>query len=111
MTAVSGFHGFHCKSCNLKIAESMFACPNCGSDHIETIPLKEQGSVYTFTVVHVGFGHMAEKAPYVLAIVETEENIKLTTVLEDADVNQVVIGKKVKFKRNDEKIGPVFQPA
>ncbi|TGN19864.1 Zn-ribbon domain-containing OB-fold protein [Leptospira idonii] len=111
MTAISGFHGFHCKDCDLKIAESMFACPSCGSDRIETIFLKEQGKVYTFTVVHVGFGHMAGKTPYVLAIVETEENVKLTTVLEDADVNQIAIGNKVKFKRNDDKIGPVFQPA
>ncbi|EOQ89357.1 PF01796 domain protein [Leptospira yanagawae serovar Saopaulo str. Sao Paulo = ATCC 700523] len=53
---------------------------------------------------------MAKRAPYVLAIVQTEENVKLTTVIDGVlDFNSVKIGDKVRFKTNDEAIGPLFQ--
>ncbi|EMY71843.1 PF01796 domain protein [Leptospira vanthielii serovar Holland str. Waz Holland = ATCC 700522] len=74
------------------------------------VDLKQNGIIHSFTVVHVGFGVMADRAPYVLAIVQTEENVKLTTVIEDVtDFHTVKIGDKVRFKNVDPKIGPIFQ--
>jgi len=74
--------------------------------------LADKGLIDTFTIVHVGFGHMADKAPYVLAIVELGDNTKLTAILEDvSDFKTIKIGTKVSLKRIDEKIGYVFTPA
>lgn len=102
--------GTHCKQCNFKVAELVDVCPSCGSESIETVDLKQNGIIHSFTVVYVGFGHMADRAPYVLAIVQTEENVKLTTVVEGVtNFESVKIGDKVRFKNVDPKIGPIFQ--
>mgnify|MGYP001283994583 CR=1 FL=1 len=70
---------------------------------------KETGHIYTFTVVHVGFGHMAKKAPYVLAIVDFENQEKVTAVIEDVtNFDSIKIGDLVKWKRLDEQIGPIY---
>lgn len=102
--------GIVCHKCQFKVAEVLDGCPSCGSESIETVELKQLGVIVSFTIVYIGFGHMAERAPYVLAIVQTEENIKLTTVIEGVtDFSSVKIGDQVRFKKLDEKIGPVFQ--
>ncbi len=68
------------------------------------------GIINTYTIVYVGFGHMADKVPYVLAIIEFPSKDKITAVIEDVtDFNSVKIGMSVALKRTDEKIGPVFQ--
>lgn len=110
MSVTQTFTGTICNHCNFKFAEVLKGCPSCGSESTEKVDLKENGTIHSFTVVYVGFGHMATRAPYVLAIVQTEENVKLTTVIEGVtDFSMVKIGDKVRFKGTDEKIGPVFQ--
>ncbi|TGL24025.1 hypothetical protein EHQ46_02515 [Leptospira yanagawae] len=109
MSPTETLTGIVCHNCQCKVAEVLDGCPSCGSESIETVELKQTGSIVSFTVVHVGFGHMAKRAPYVLAIVQTEENVKLTTVIDGVlDFNSVKIGDKVRFKTNDEAIGPLF---
>lgn len=106
------FLGLHCKACNFKYIESFITCPECGSENLEAVTLSGKGVIYTFTIVHVGFGHMAELAPYVLAIIETEEKVMVTTLIEGiADFSNIRIGLDVKFDRIEEKIGPVFRLA
>ncbi|TGM61754.1 Zn-ribbon domain-containing OB-fold protein [Leptospira vanthielii] len=110
MNVTETLPGTHCKQCNFKVAEVTEGCPSCGSESVEMVDLKQNGIIHSFTVVHVGFGVMADRAPYVLAIVQTEENVKLTTVIEDVtDFHTVKIGDKVRFKNVDPKIGPIFQ--
>lgn len=110
MSLTETLTGIVCHKCQFKVAEVLDGCPSCGSESIETVELKQLGVIVSFTIVYIGFGHMAERAPYVLAIVQTEENVKLTTVIEGVtDFSSVKIGDRVRFKKLDEKIGPVFQ--
>ncbi|TGL65546.1 Zn-ribbon domain-containing OB-fold protein [Leptospira jelokensis] len=110
MSLTETLTGIFCHKCQYKVAEVLDGCPSCGSESIETVELKQTGTIVSFTIVHVGFGHMAKRAPYILAIVQTEENVKLTTVIDGVvDFNSVKIGDKVRFKTNDEEIGPLFQ--
>ncbi|ABZ95748.1 hypothetical protein EHQ92_03240 [Leptospira biflexa] len=110
MTPTVTLTGIVCHKCQCKVAEVLDGCPSCGSESIETIELKQNGTIVSFTVVHVGFGHMASRAPYLLAIVQTEENVKLTTIIDGVtDFGSVKIGDTVRFKESDETIGPVFQ--
>ncbi|MBP6739434.1 MAG: OB-fold domain-containing protein [Leptospiraceae bacterium] len=103
--------GKKCNSCNFLMLEPSFACPSCGSDSLTEIEFKGEGTIYTYTVVNVGFGHLAAKAPYVLAIVDLSEGLKVLTIVEDANLQSVAIGDKVKFKHMDERHEPIFQAA
>lgn len=101
--------GKKCKECGFKMIEPSFACLSCGSENLEAIDYSGKGTIYTYTVVHVGFGHLAAKAPYVLAVVELAEGLKVLTRVEDADMQNVKIGDSVKFKYTDERKEPIFQ--
>ncbi|HMZ60588.1 MAG TPA: OB-fold domain-containing protein [Leptospiraceae bacterium] len=100
--------GKKCNSCGQHMLNPSFACANCGSDAIDVFEFKGTGEIYTFTVVMVGFGHLAPRAPYVLAIVSLEEGLKVLTIVEDLDKDKASIGIKVKFKRWEEGTGPIF---
>jgi uncharacterized OB-fold protein len=103
------FLGYRCEDCKFAVLEPIQSCPECGSQHLTTFSPSQNGKIYTYTVVYIGFGHMASRAPYVLAIIEMPDSLKLTAVLEDVlDFEQVVIGLDVSLKRVDETIGPIF---
>ncbi len=102
--------GTICLDCEYKVANVTDLCPSCGSENTESLVIENRGTIYSFTIVHVGFGHMASRVPYALAVIDTEDHIKLTTVVEDVpDLDSLKIGDKVRFKKMDEMIGPIFQ--
>ncbi|MCB1176477.1 MAG: OB-fold domain-containing protein [Leptospiraceae bacterium] len=103
--------GKSCSSCGFHMLNPSFICPNCGSDSLNEFDFDGSGKIYTYTVVSVGFGHLVDRAPYVLAIVELKEGLKVLTIIEDIDQKTVDIDKEVKFKRMEEGTGPIFQPA
>ena len=99
-----------CSSCGFHMLDPSFACMKCGSDALGEYTFNGSGKIYTFTVVMVGFGKLAERAPYVLAVVELNEGLKVITIVEDIDTNDVKIDQPVKFKHMEENTGPIFQP-
>lgn len=101
--------GKKCSSCGFETLEPSFCCPNCGHDELNEVIFEGSGTIYTYTVVHVGFGHLAERVPYVLAVVELKEGLKVLTIVEDIDINKAAINLPVKYKRTEEKVGPIFQ--
>ena len=100
--------GKKCKTCDFQMLDPSFSCPNCGSSNLEQFTFSGKGKIYTFTLVMVGFGHLASRAPYILAIVELEEGLKILTIVEDLDKDKVFIGNSVQFKRSEEGTGPIF---
>ena len=52
-------------------------CPQCGSDNMSWIPLSGKGTLYSVTIVHAAPPSFAADAPYTVAIVDTEENVRL----------------------------------
>jgi uncharacterized protein len=100
--------GKMCASCKHTMLDPSFLCPSCGSESLEEIQFQGQGTVYTFTIVMLGFGHLAKRAPYCLAIVELTEGLRILTILEDVKLDEVKIGDKVKFKHLEEGTGPIF---
>ena len=53
---------------------------------------------------------MAKRVPYVLAIVEMDqEKSRLLTILETSNnLETIAIGQKVSWKKTDEQLGPIF---
>lgn len=93
-------------------------------DPNERLPRDTTGVIYSFTIVHVGFGHMADKAPYALLMVEPESsdrsngsgNVTITKsadviqmgILYSPDISSLAIGQKVRFQEFDPEVGNVF---
>lgn len=110
-TTTAELKGKKCDSCGMLMVEPSFACPKCGNESLSDFVFEGTGKIYTFTVVMVGFGHLTNKTPYVLAVVELKEGLKILTVVEDIEIKKAAIGLDVRFKRIDEKSGPMFMPA
>ena len=90
-------------------------CANCWSDDgIRWVQASGKGTVWTYTVTYQnrtpGF---AEMVPYVLAVVELEEGVKMFTNIVDCNPREVTIGMPVEvtFVRATEQITvPYFRP-
>jgi uncharacterized OB-fold protein len=78
----------------------------------EWVESSGRGTVYTYSVVHRST-HPYPEVPYVMAIVELEEGVFLTTNVMDVDPETVAIGLpvRVSFEQSGSDLAlPVFVP-
>ena len=100
-----------CENCNKHIFYPRSICPNCFSEHISWVKSKGRGSIYSYTVVHRTFGPFEDQAPFVVAIVELDEGVRMLTRI-SGDRKQISIGKPVEItyeKIDDDLTLPYFQ--
>jgi uncharacterized OB-fold protein len=73
-----------CGGCKAFIYYPRDRCPKCLSDQLEWMPVSGKGKVYSYTTVRRASTRSFADKPYVLAIVELDEGVKLTTNIEAA---------------------------
>ena len=89
-------------------------CANCWSSDIKWFPSSGRGTVWTFTVTNQNRTPGFDTGPYVLALVELEEGVRMFTNIVDCDPKDVSIGMAVEvtFERATDQISvPFFKPA
>jgi len=107
----------HCNACEEDFFYPRTYCPKCWSSDTAWKEASGRGRVYTFTVVHQNdLPPFNERVPYVVAIVELDEGVRMTSNIEDvADKVRCDMPVQVKFReeqRDDDTIAlPVFVPA
>jgi hypothetical protein len=69
----------HCNSCRAFIYYPRDLCPYCMSDQLGWERMSGHGKVYSYTVVRRASTRSFADAPYVLAIVELDEGVRMTT--------------------------------
>ncbi|MDA8138352.1 MAG: enoyl-CoA hydratase-related protein [Desulfobacteraceae bacterium] len=105
----------HCNDCQANIFFPKKLCPECWSKNLSWIPAGGKGTVYTFSVMldMVEPRFMAD-LPYVLAMVDLDEGIRMTTRIVHCKPEAVAIGMPVEVIFEDisaECALPMFQPA
>ena len=90
-------------------------CANCWSEDIRWVTASGKGTVWTFTVTYQnrtpGF---AEDVPYVLALVELDEGVRMFTNIIECPPRDVSIGMPVEVtfvQANNQISVPYFKPA
>lgn len=104
-----------CKSCSRLVFYPREICPHCfGLDFIWE-RLSGKGRVYTFTIIRRPFlPEFAAIAPYVFAIVELEEGIRMATNIVNCPPEDVHIGMNVQAVFDTDEGGRkllLFEPA
>ena len=84
----------HCGGCQSFIYYPRDRCPHCLSDQLEWRPVSGKGKVYSYTTVRRASIRSFADKPYVLAIVELDEGVRMTTNIEAAP-ESVKIGMPV----------------
>ena len=103
-----------CDSCNEYQFYPRGVCVGCFTPNIKWVQASGKGTVWTFTVTRQnrapGF---AEDVPYVLALVELDEGVKMFTNIIDCPPQDVHIGMPVEvtFRRASDTMSvPYFKP-
>jgi enoyl-CoA hydratase/carnithine racemase/uncharacterized OB-fold protein len=104
----------HCDDCQANIFFPKKVCPECWSKKLRWIPSSGKATVYTFTAMMdmVEPKFMAD-LPYVLAMVDLDEGIRMTTRIVRCRPEDVAIGMPVEVTFEDvspECALPMFQP-
>lgn len=86
-----------CKSCGKVNFPPRLVCPECKSREFETIKISDEGKILTYTVIRVGSDVFSRETPYAIAIIETNDNVKLMAMVADTKVEDVKIGSNVKL--------------
>lgn len=81
-----------CESCSRLHYYPRAHCPFCGSKELRWQALSGRGSVYSHSIV------ARAQRPTAPAIIETEEGLRLQSVIVDADVNALRIGDPVSLR-------------
>jgi hypothetical protein len=108
-----------CRACGRAFFYPRTYCPKCWSPDTVWKEASGRGSVYTFTVVYQNdLPPFRDRLPYVVAIIELEEGVRLTSNVEGVDPGEVRCGMPVAVafreepRSEDDVVSiPVFRPA
>lgn len=84
-----------CNNCGRTSLPPRPMCTNCRSMDLMWQELPKQGSLVTYTVIHVAPHRFSELTPYPVGIVELKENARLPGVIKGIDPEQLKIGMKL----------------
>jgi uncharacterized OB-fold protein len=84
-----------CDACSHHVFYPRAICPHCSSGKLSWITAAGKGTIYSYTVAHQAFGPYADEVPFVVAIVELEEGVRMMTRIVGTPHEQVRIGAAV----------------
>jgi uncharacterized OB-fold protein len=84
-----------CDTCSRTVFYPRSICPHCYSDQLSWIVASGKGTIYSYTVAHQAYGPFAEDVPFVVAIVQLEEGVRMMTRIISATRERITIGAAV----------------
>jgi uncharacterized OB-fold protein len=84
-----------CDACSRAVFYPRSLCPHCYSEKLSWIVAIGRGTIYSYTVAHQAFGAFAVDVPFVIAIVELEEGVRMMSRVIDAPRERIAIGARV----------------
>lgn len=107
----------HCNRCDRDFFYPREHCPKCWSTDTTWVESAGLGTVYTFTVIEQNdLPPFRDRLPYVVAIVELDEGVRMTSNVEGIDPAEVGCGLRVQVSFREEARDdgvvhlPVFTP-
>ena len=85
-----------CDACHRFIFYPRSTCPHCFSDSLSWVEAQGTGTIYSYTVVHRAFGPFAGQTPFVVALVDLTEGVRMMTRITGSEPAVVRIGAAVR---------------
>lgn len=101
-----------CTSCSSAVFYPRPVCPACGSPQLDWVPATGYGTLHTYTVARrATHRKLANRVPYVIAVVELDEGPRLTSTVVGTDPGDLAIGSRlqVDFEDGETVSFPVFR--
>jgi uncharacterized OB-fold protein len=103
-----------CPRCDKFVFYPRELCPYCLQSHLEWRALSGQGKVYSYTIIYVSaLPEFQDKVPYIYALVELAEGVRIPTNLIDCPLDQVRVDLPVLLTTINRagRTLPVFRPS
>lgn len=104
-----------CGRCDAPVYYPRYVCPACLGDDLDWREASGAGEVHTFNVMHTpGSPFMADRVPYVVALVDLAEGARVLTNVVGCEPGDVQVGMAVRLTwepLSDGRHLPVFEPA
>lgn len=93
-----------CTSCGTVAFPARIVCAQCRGRSFEPCALRPEGTVATYTVIHVATSAFRQDVPYVLAVLDLADGARCTCQVADVDPKDLRIGMPVhlEFRRIQE---------
>jgi uncharacterized protein len=104
----------HCPRCKARFSFAHVWCPNCWSQALDFMIATGRGKVTTFSVVHQApYPAFEDAVPYVLALIELEEGVRMMSNVVGCPPAAVRVGLPVRvtFEQRGSVSLPMFVPA
>ena len=86
-----------CKKCKKINFPPVADCGLCGSSEVDWIELSGKGKILTYTKVFVKPSSFSEEKPYIVAIAELDEGIKVLSWVTGVEIEEISVGKQVRL--------------
>ncbi|GLV55683.1 hypothetical protein KDH_25270 [Dictyobacter sp. S3.2.2.5] len=86
-----------CTGCSQAVFYPRSLCPHCHATTLEWIVASGRGHIYSYTVVHQAYGAFAASTPFVVALIELEEGVRMMSRLVDPPGQHIQIGAAVQI--------------
>jgi uncharacterized OB-fold protein len=90
-----------CQDCQTAIFYPRSVCPSCMSDRVDWVAASGRGTIYSYTVVRRAPPQFVEDAPYVVALIDLAEGVRLMSNVVGASPSDVRIGAVVEVVFED----------
>jgi scaffold protein (connect acetoacetyl-CoA thiolase and HMG-CoA synthase) len=90
------FEATRCQNCRKVAFPPRQVCPGCRGEALEAVVLSDEGTLATWTVIHVAPRGFAMQTPYVVGIIELPEGVRVTAQVVDADPSELDFGTRVR---------------
>jgi len=84
--------GTKCKKCGTLSVPPKPMCPKCLSKDLSWKKLPKEGTLLTYTIIHVAPKKFQSLTPYAVGIVKLEENAKLPGMIKEVNLNEIHVG-------------------
>jgi uncharacterized OB-fold protein len=86
-----------CRACGARFLFPRALCPECSSSELDWLVASGRGTLYSYTIVwRAGAPHL--DVPYVLALVDLDEGVRLMTHIVNCPHDQLAVGMPVRVR-------------
>ena len=84
--------GAECRQCSKIIAPPRPMCPHCFSQDLQWTELPTQGTLLTYTIIHIAPERFQDLTPYPVAIIKLQDGVHLPGILKVKALDTIHIG-------------------
>jgi len=99
-----------CGACGRHVFYPRAVCPYCDASELDWVDASGRGQVHSFTVVHRAPPDYRDEVPYVVALVELDEGVRMMTRIVGVEPAGVRVDLPVEVAIQGDPLLPYFRP-